>query len=126
MDKDTIKNKCHEAIASLLKMALDINGAPVSDNLLFIKGYEIGVCDDFHRIETERFEQRILCGIEDVMSDIYGYMSAGKNINMISFDMYCTSVSETVITVFLIFSDERTGIDFHLSVKPNMPFDFNK
>ncbi|MCM1501401.1 MAG: hypothetical protein NC115_01885 [Bacteroidales bacterium] len=48
MDKDTLNNKCHEAIASLLKMALDINGAPVSDNLLFIKGYEIGVYDDFH------------------------------------------------------------------------------
>jgi len=98
----------------------------MTDNVTYAASYiKIGICNNYSQLESERFENRVFCRFDEMIDDIYKYISDGKYISMISFDLYCTSDIETIISVFLIFSKEMVEPEFHMSVNHNESLSFD-
>ena len=107
------------AVCALYKQAKDICTNNLSENVVFIKRYDIH--DPFHDREDpvkyilDSFLKRKVYTPEQIMEDIRQYETNGLYIKWLDLSLYYSTAEETFIVVTLYASKTPVETEYHLS-----------
>lgn len=120
IDRNQIFTDCSHAVKLLMKLTREACTNTLSDNVKFIKCYEVeeemAAEEIGGLVQYLQFANRNLCDLPQLVDDIYNYLLAGSFISWIDFTMYYASEKETFISVYLVFVDHEVPPEYHIGI----------